>query len=290
MAEQNLRLGILLMVLTTLIFALQDGLSRHLAEAYNVYMVVTIRFWAFAAFVVTLAARQPGGLARALRPAFPLVQILRGLLLVAEVCIMVIAYVRLGLVESHAVFICYPLLVAALSGPMLGERVGWRSWTAIMIGFVGVLVILQPGYAVFSPIAVIPLISAFMFALYSLMTRFVSRRDPATVSFFWTGVAGAVAMTPLGLWNWQPMSGADWGVMGLLCCTSVLAHYTLIRAYEVAEASAVQPFAYLQLPFAATLGVVVFAEQLRPNVVTGAIIVVCAGLFTLWRARVRKVR
>lgn len=287
MAEQNLRLGILLMVFTTLVFALQDVLSRHLGETYNVYMVVTIRFWAFALFVVVLAARQPGGLARALRPEYPALQILRGLLLVTEVCIMVVAFVRLGLVESHAVFTCYPLLVAALSGPVLGERVGWRRWTAIAIGFVGVLVILQPGYAVFSPAALIPLVSAFMFALYGLLTRYVAQRDPAFVSFFWTGVAGAAAMTPLGLWYWQPMTAADWGMMAMLCCTASLAHYTLIRAYEVAEASAVQPFAYLQLPFIAILGVTVFGEVLEPNVILGAVIVVGAGLFTLWRARVR---
>ncbi|MGL4311554.1 MAG: DMT family transporter [Paracoccaceae bacterium] len=287
MAEQNLRLGILLMVFTTLVFALQDVLSRHLGETYNVYMVVTVRFWAFALFVVVLAARQPDGLARALRPEYPALQILRGLLLVTEVCIMVVAFVRLGLVESHAVFTCYPLLVAALSGPVLGERVGWRRWTAIAIGFVGVLVILQPGYAVFSAAALIPLVSAFMFALYGLLTRYVARRDPAFVSFFWTGVAGAAAMTPFGLWHWQPMTPADWGMMAMLCCTAALAHYTLIRAYEVAEASAVQPFAYLQLPFIAILGVTVFDEVLKPNVVLGAVIVVGAGLFTLWRARVR---
>ncbi|MCE6952614.1 DMT family transporter [Cereibacter sphaeroides] len=288
MTEQNTRLGIGLMVLTTFIFALQDGISRHLAEHYSVFMVVMIRFWFFAAFVMLLAARQAGGLARAARSRFPLLQALRGVLLVAEVCVMVISFVKLGLVASHAVFTCYPLLVAALSGPVLGEKVGWRRWTAIGVGFTGVLVILQPGVAVFSPWALVPLLCAFMFAVYGLLTRFVARGDPASVSFFWTGTVGALAVTPVGLWFWEPMALVDWAWMAALCCTAAVAHWCLIRAYELAEASAVQPFAYLQLPFVSVLGLTIFDETLTTNVVIGAGIVVGAGLFTLWRQQVRE--
>ncbi|TDQ59251.1 EamA domain-containing membrane protein RarD [Phaeovulum veldkampii DSM 11550] len=274
------------MVATTAIFALQDGISRHLAGEYNVYMVVMIRYWFFAAFVTVLAARQTGGLRRAAASRQPLLQALRALLLVAEVLIMVQGFVILGLVESHAVFTCYPLLIAALSGPILGETVGWRRWVAIGIGFVGVLVILQPGFAVFAPAALIPLISAFMFALYGLLTRYVGRTDSTTVSFFWTGTVGALAATAIGVWFWEPMSLPDWGWMGLLCLTAATAHWCLIRAYELAEASAIQPFAYLQLVFIAALGITVFNETLRPEVALGAGLVVAAGLFTLWRARV----
>jgi drug/metabolite transporter (DMT)-like permease len=185
------------------------------------------------------------------------------------------------------VFIAYPLIVAALSGPILGEAVGWRRWAAIGVGFVGVLIILQPGLSVFSPWALLPLISAFMFALYSLLTRFVSREDSAQVSFFWTGVAGAVAITPFGLMHWQPMSLADWGWMASLCLTAALGHWLLIRAYAVAEASALQPFAYLQLVWVSVLGLLFLGETLRLNVAVGAAIVAAAGLFALWRERVR---
>lgn len=287
MTEQSTRLGIWLMVATTFLFALQDGVSRHLAGQYNVFMVVMIRYWFFALFVMALAARKPGGIRAAVHTRHPALQVTRGLLLACEVCVMVLAFVVLGLVASHAVFTCYPLLVAALSGPVLGEKVGWRRWTAIGIGFAGVLIILQPGVAVFSPAALIPLLSAFLFALYGLLTRYVSRRDTASVSFFWTGTVGAVAMTPVGLWHWQAMTLPDWGWMATLCCLACVAHWLLIRSYEVAEASAVQPFAYLQLVFAAAIGRFVFGETLRANVMIGAAVVVCAGLFTLWRQRVR---
>lgn len=285
MTTQNLRLGILLMIGTSFVFAMQDGISRHLAGTYNTYMVVMIRYWFFAAFVIALAARAPGGLRVAVRTRQPKVQIFRALLLAAEICVMVTGFTILGLVESHAVFACYPLLVALLSGPVLGEKVGWRRWVAIGIGFAGVLIILRPGFSVFDPAALIPFVSALMFALYGLLTRYVARQDAASVSFFWTGTVGAVAMTAVGVWFWEPMAPGDWIWMGILCLTAATGHFLLIKSLEVAEASAVQPFAYLQLVFATALGIFAFGETLELPVAVGAAVVVGAGLFTLWRAR-----
>lgn len=283
--QNNTRLGIWLMVATTLIFAAQDGLSRYLAGQYNVYVVVMIRYWFFAAFVIAISARKRGGLAQVIRTRQPVLQTIRGALLAAEICVMVTGFTVLGLVESHAVFACYPLLVAALSGPVLGERVGWRRWTAIAVGFIGVLVILEPGVKVFAPAAIIPLVSAFMFALYGLLTRYVARQDSAATSFFWTGVTGAIIMTATGIPNWQPMTQSDSLWMAILCVTGAMGHFTLIKCYEVAEASAVQPFAYLQLVFASAIGLTIFGEVMELNVMLGATIVVMAGLFTLWRER-----
>lgn len=281
--QQNTRLGIYLMIATTMVFAVQDGISRHLVANYNVYMVVMIRFWVFAAFVMALAARSPGGLRAAVRSHRPYVQIFRGVLLVFEVCVMVVAFVKLGLIESHAVFTCYPLLIAAMSGPLLGEHVGWRRWAAIGVGFVGMMIILRPGFSVFSPWALLPLLSAFLFALYGLLTRLVAGRDSASVSFFWTGFAGAVAITPFGVTHFQMMQPLDWLWMAALCVTAIIGHWLLIRAYAVAEASAIQPFAYLQLVFASLIGVFLLGETLHANLVIGGAIVVGAGIFTLWR-------
>ena len=283
--SNNTRLGVLLMIATTFVFAVQDGISRHLASEYNVLMVVMVRYWFFAAFVTAIAYRKAGGIRAAARTEQPLLQILRGLILATEICVMIYAFTLLGLIESHAVFTSYPLLVAALSGPILGEVVGWRRWTAIFIGFVGVLIILKPGFGVFSPAAIVPLAAALLFALYGLLTRFASRKDTAATSFFWTGVSGSVMMTAIGASYWEPMISSDWIWMGTLCITGALGHWLLIKTYEAAEASAVQPFAYLQLVFVSFIGVLVFGESIELNVAIGAAVVVCAGLFTLWRAR-----
>lgn len=291
MTQQNQPwLGIWLMIATTLVFAMQDGISSHLAGEYNVLMVVMIRYWFFGAFVIAVASRKAGGIRAVAATKQPLLQISRALLLVTEICIMVSGFVLLGLVESHAVFTSYPLLIAALSGPLLGEVVGWRRWAAIGIGFVGVIIILQPGFGVFSPYALIPLLSAFLFALYGLLTRYAARQDSAATSFFWTGTVGAVAITFVGVWFWEPMTASDWSWMAVLCVTGAGGHYLLIKCYEVAEAGAVQPFAYLQLVWASMLGVVVFGEVVETNVAIGAGIVVCAGLFTIWRERVASKR
>lgn len=287
MAVQNIRAGIGFMVLTAVIFSVQDALSRYLAGQYNVLMIVMIRYWFFAVFAIALAARSTGGLRATFRTAHPVLQGARGVLLVAQVCMVVLSFTLIGLIASHAIFASYPLVIAALSGPVLGERVGWRRWAAIGAGFAGVLVILQPGLAAFTPATAVALVAAAMFAAYGLMTRYAARSDSATTSFVWAGVAGAVAISCVGWWWWEPMALRDMPLMAALCCTGVAGHWCLIKAYDLAEASAVQPFAYLQLVFASLLGITIFAEVLEPNVALGAAIVVAAGLFTLWRERVR---
>lgn len=281
--SNNVPMGILLMIGATIVFALQDGISRHLAGTYNTYMVVMVRYWFFAAFVLFLAMRAPGGIRSVARTSQLGLQIFRGVLLVAEICVAVYGFTLLGLVESQAVFICYPLLVAALSGPVLGESVGWRRWAAIGVGLIGVLIILKPGVGVFDPAALIPFASALMFAVYGLVTRYAARRDSTATSFFWTGIAGMLFMTSIGIWFWEPMSQNDWLWMALLCVSGVTGHWLLIKCYEMAEASAVQPFAYFHLIWAAILGVSIFGEVIRLNVATGAAIIIAAGLFTLWR-------
>ena len=280
-------LAVVLMCLTCLIFAVQDGFSRVLGQQYPAFLVVMIRYWVFAIFAIVMVSRQPGGLKRAIRTKRPVTQMIRGALLGMETVLMVEAFVRLGLIETHAVFAACPLLIAALSGPILGEKVGWRRWAAIGIGFVGILVILQPGGGVMSLESLLPFGAALMFALYGLLTRKVSRDDPSMVSFFWSGVAGAFAVTLFGIWEWEWLAPGDWIWMAALCLFGMTSHYLMIRAYELAEASALQPFAYTQLVWASIIGMIVFNDVLRPNVVAGAVIVVAAGLFTLWRQRVR---
>ena len=285
MIKQNERLGIFLMVITTIVFASQDGLSKYLATEYNVYMVVMIRYWFFAAFVMTISSRKPGGVKQVAKTKTPLLQIFRSLILVAEMCVTILAFTLLGLAETHAIFASYPLIIAMLSGPILGEHVGWRRWLAICVGFFGILIILNPGNGIFSPYALVPLAGAILFALYGLLTRYAGQYDKSSTSFFWTGTVGCIAMTAIGLNFWDPVSQADWSIMLILSASGMLGHFLLIKCYEVAEASAVQPFAYLQLIWASLIGIIIFGEQITTNVLIGACIIVGAGLFTLWRER-----
>jgi drug/metabolite transporter (DMT)-like permease len=287
MNGQNTRLGVALMIAAVFVFTLQDALSKHLAGAYNPLMVVMIRYWVFAAFVLALALRRPGGLRAGIATRHAGLHMARAALLIAEICIIVTSYTLIGLIDTHAVFAVCPLIIVALSGPVLGEKVGLARWLAIAAGLAGVLVILQPGTGVFSVAALLPLASATMFALYSLLTRRATQAEDAFLSLFWSGIFGAGLITGIGLFWWEPMTGTDWLWMGLYGGLAVFANWLLIRCYEVAEASAVQPFAYFQIVFVSIAGLVVFGETLAPHVVLGAAIVVGAGLVTLLYGRRR---
>ena len=283
--KSNPKLGISLMAVTMLIFAVQDGISQYLAREYNVFFIVMVRYWFFALFVVILCSKQPGGLRKAISTKQHFLQVFRGALLALEVIVMITSFTLLGLIESHAIFSIYPLLVAALSGPVLKEFVGWKRWSAIFIGFIGVMIILKPSNNVFSLEAIIPLVAALMFALYSLLTRYAARQDTSMTSFFWTGLIGAVVMSIVGSGYWIALKPVDWAWLGLLCILACLAHYLLIKCYELSEASSLQPFAYLQLLFATIIGLWIFSEKLEVHVVMGAFLVVLSGLFAIWRER-----
>ncbi len=273
--------GIGLMVLTVMTFAVQDGFSRLLAGNYNTLMVVMVRYWIFAAFVLMLALRRPEGMRAAVQSKRLGAHIARALLLVVEVCIIVWGYTLIGLINSHAVFAICPLLVVALSGPLLGERISLSRWAAVGMGCVGVLVILQPGAQVFSWPALLPLASAVMFALYSVLTRLTTRDEPSFPAFFWPPVIGAVVMTFVGLPQWQAVTPRDWVFLVIYGLMAVLSNFLMQRTYETVEANVVQPFAYLQIVFVTMIGLTFFNEVLHLHVVAGVVIVVLAGLVTL---------
>ena len=285
MTDKDATKGIWLMIAAVSVFAAQDGFSRHLAETYNTFMVIMIRYWFFAVFVIVLAWRQPQGFRAAVRTRHPWLHLIRASLLIAEVCVIVQGYTLIGLINSHAIFAVCPLLVAGLAVPLLGERIAWQRWAAIGTGLAGVLIILQPGSGVFSLASLLPLAAATMFALYSLLTRLTTRDEPAFVALFWSGVIGAILVSIVGLPNWEPMVGADWLWMTIYALLAVAGNWLLIRCYEVAEASSVQPFAYLQIVLVSLIGIVVYDEVLRTPVIIGGGIVVAAGLFALVHSR-----
>jgi drug/metabolite transporter (DMT)-like permease len=279
------QLGISLMIGAMLSFSVQDGLSRYLADTYNTPMVVAFRYWVFAAYVMILAARRPEGIRAAIHSTRLPIHILRAVLLVIEIAIMIWAYTMIGLIETHAVFAFCPLLVVALSGPLLGEKISLHRLIALGVGMVGVLVILRPGSGVFSWAAALPLVSALFFALYSVLTRLTARAEPNFPSFFWPAVIGAFIMTFIGVPKWETVAPHDWPWMFAYAAVSVLSNWLLLRTYELAEASAVQPFAYMQFVFIALIGIFAFGESLSLVVVLGASLVIAAGIYALWSER-----
>lgn len=279
-----------MIILANLVFASQDGLTKHLAEHYNVFSIIMIRYWAFLAFVLIMSMMGKGGIRQVARTKMPKMQMARGVFLALQVCMAAFMFAELGLINTHVIFASYPLLVTLFSIPLLGERVGIWRLSAVIFGFIGVLIILQPGLGSFDTLSILPLFAAATFALYSIMTRYVARTDTGETSFFWTGVGGMITMTLIGPFFWDPIYGMDIVWMGMLCITGAASHYLMIKALEAAEASVLQPFSFLQLVFASIIGVVFYGEILTTNTFFGASIIVMSGLFIIWRERQKQIR
>lgn len=276
-------LGYLYVLLAITIFAGQDAFSKLLGDKYPPIMVTMIRFWAFAVFVILLAATSPDGLRKAIATKRPVLQVIRGMLLVSEVVVVVISFTIAGLAMTQSIFQATPLMITLLSVPLLGETVGWRRGVALAVGLIGVLIILNPTNVHFDIRLLLPLGAGFMFALYSIATRAVSSTDSAVTSVFYAGVAGAALATVIGPFYWTPIAMEDWPAMAALCICGATSHYFMIKAYSLLSAVEVQPLTYLQLVMGVAVAVAFFGETVSVNMAIGAVIVVGAGLFTVWR-------
>ena len=281
--QNNVLYGISLMVITTFMFSSMDGVSRYLAENNNIFTLVTMRYWFIAFVMIVTCLFIKNHVSDILNTKQPYIQFSRGVILSLNNCLVVYTFTLLGLVETHAIIACYPLIVAGLSVPFLGERFGWRRWMAIFTGFIGVIIILRPNTNVITEGSIFAIVGAIMFAVYLILTRYVSRSDTAITSFFWTGIGGTVTMSLISLFIWDDILKDDYLWLLIMCVLSAGSHFMMVKTLEVAEASVVQPFSYLQLVFGSIIGVTIFSESIDLMIVIGALVVIGSGLFTTWR-------
>ena len=281
--QNNVLFGITLMVITTFMFSSMDGVSRYLAEKNNVFTLVTMRYWFIAFVMMVTCLFIKNRISDILNTKQPYIQFSRGVILSLNNCLVVYTFTLLGLVETHAIIACYPLIVAGLSVPFLGERFGWRRWMAIFTGFIGVIIILRPNTNVITEGSIFAIVGAIMFAVYLILTRYVSRSDTAITSFFWTGIGGTVTMSLISLFIWDDILKEDYLWLLIMCVLSAGSHFMMVKTLQVAEASVVQPFSYLQLVVGSIIGVTIFSESIDLMIIVGALVVIGSGLFTTWR-------
>ena len=281
--QNNVLFGITLMVITTFMFSSMDGVSRYLAENNNVFTLVTMRYWFIAFVMMVTCLFIKNRVSDILNTKQPYIQFSRGVILSLNNCLVVYTFTLLGLVETHAIIACYPLIVAGLSVPFLGERFGWRRWMAIFTGFIGVIIILRPNTNIITEGSIFAIIGAIMFAVYLILTRYVSRSDTAITSFFWTGIGGTITMSLISLFIWDDILKEDYLWLLIMCVLSAGSHFMMVKTLQVAEASVVQPFSYLQLVFGSIIGVTIFSESIDLMIIVGALVVIGSGLFTTWR-------
>ena len=173
----NVKKGIIMIVLATLFFAIMDGVSRYLADTYNVFVINMIRSWVLALLVISISLRKKNGIKKVIYTKQPIIQFIRGILLISAILIGVYSFTKLGLVQTHSILSFFPLIVVALSGPILNEKIGIQRWSAVLFGFLGILIILDPKNFVVSFDALLPILGAFVLGFYTVLTRKVSKHD-----------------------------------------------------------------------------------------------------------------
>ncbi len=270
--------GIVATLIATLLFASQDAVTKHLMSSLHISQILFVRFSVFTVFALILC-HQRNGILIALRANRPWLQISRGLMIVIEMVIFAYALHLLGIAPTHALFASFPIMVTALSIPLLGEAVGMRRWVAVITGFLGTLIILKPGFGVIHPGALIALLGGLMFALYNLMTRLAARTDSFETSLLYFGLVGLAFSTLLVPFYWKMPNIQESGWLLVVSMTGMIGHYLLIKALEITPAAVLQPFNYFILLWAMIVGYLIYDEVLDPVTLLGATIVISSGIF-----------
>ncbi|MFM2276025.1 MAG: hypothetical protein RL211_1897 [Pseudomonadota bacterium] len=296
--QNNTARGILYLCLGVLVFSLQDAIIKRVSTVYPLTEVVCIRSLVGMPILLMLVQYQVGW--RAIIGSHLGSLVLRALILFVSYIAYYMSFPALPLADAVALYFTVPLFVTALAGPVLGERVGWKVWAAVMVGFAGVAIMLQPGQGLFEPAALLSLLSAAMYAGSMLMGRKLGSTQVASVMSFyqnWVFLVGA-GLTALVLkqldivdaahpslsflvrpWVWPTFMD---GLLMVLCGVVAAAGMVfLTSAYRVARASAVTPFEYTGILWAPLWGFLFFSEMPRATTVAGAIVIVGAGLAAL---------
>jgi drug/metabolite transporter (DMT)-like permease len=282
MDRQTTVRGIRWMLLSMFLFACLDAGIKVLAQGYAAQQILAVRFLVFLALVVALIG--PFKVREALRSARPGLQVVRVLVLLAEMAVFVAAIRALPLADVHAVAASTPLFVTALAQPFLGEKVGPRRWAAVLAGMAGLIIVVRPGFDT-DLAMLIPLAGALLWAIYQIMVRKISRVDGPDTTILYTALIGLLVTAGLAPPVWVAPSLADWGLLVAVALFGAGAHLALIRALDAAPASVVQPFAYTLVVWAVLLGFLIFGDVPDLLTIVGAAVVVASGLYVWHRER-----
>ena len=266
------------------LFACLDTTAKYLNTHMDSLQIVWARYTS--AFLLTLLISNPLTKPGLLRTAKLRLQITRSLLLVASTALNFLALRYMQLADVLSIIFTFPFIVAIISGPMLGEWIGWRRWCAIMFGFGGVLLIARPGSGSMQPAALFSLAATTCYGFYAVTTRIVTRTDSNQTSLLYGNMIGALVMLPVLPFVWSPPS--DWVIAAMMLGTGVLGslgHFCLISGHKLAPASVLSPFIYTQLIWVTILGYLVFGSLPTGLTLAGAAMVVGSGLYLLYRER-----
>ena len=278
-------IGILFAILAYFSFSLLDATQKTLVIYYSVFQLLLIKYF----FVLTLSlieSKRKKNISFYKSKNIKM-QIFRSVLSVLESGFFVLSFKYLSLADAHSVGSLAPVIVVALSAIILKEKVSTKTWIAIFIGFIGVLIILRPTSSIFDPKALLPLVAAFVLGLYQIITKKVSEQDPTEVSLFYTSIIGIITMSFLAPSFWKPIDSSSYILFLAIGVFFSLGIYLQIIALSKARASIIQPFHYTLIFWAIILGYIFYDDVPDIFTIIGALIITISGIFVIKQTSLR---
>lgn len=283
MASENLR-GIAAMLAAVGAFAMMDALLKHLAPHYPALQLSALRGAASLPFMI--APLIVMGRLRELKPVRWPLHLLRGVLTLVIMTGFIYAVRVLSLADAYSIFLAAPLIITALSVPLLGEHVGWRRWLAIAVGLTGVLIMLRPQAAsVVTLGALAALASATAYAVSAITVRVLTRTDTTASLVFWVVVQLTLYSALLAAPHWQPIRPEHWWALVGIGISGAIAQHLLTEAFRLAPASVVAPFEYTALLWGIAIDFAVWHVLPSGRVLFGGGVVIASGMYLIWRER-----
>ena len=268
---------IALAILATLLFAFLNSMTKHVSQVYPMVMILWFRYLFFGGYGLAIGLRTHRK--RAFSSLVPILQITRALLLLAEIGVYVFAFRHLPLAEISAISGAGPIVTMAMSTLILREVISLRQWLIVAFGFIGIVIIVKPGFSSFNPWMLIPLFGTVLWGLYQVLTRLVSQYDGAERTTLFTGTIGFVILCSVLPFYWLPVDINWLGKFSVLAILGVAGHSTLIKALTIAPASLLQPFSYVNMVWAVLFGWLFFDTIPEITTFIGSGIIIFSGVY-----------
>lgn len=285
--------GVTLMAFAMLLLPCMDAIAKYMATFADMSpgQVTFYRF--FFQIVCTIPLIFTAAGSATLRPTRPWLNLLRGVIHGAASLLFFAAVKYMPLADVFAIYFVEPFILTAMSAAFLGDRVGWRRWLAIIVGFVGALIVIQPSFALFGWTALLPVGCAFLYSVYLFMNRAIGDADSPLTMQTIAGFGGTLFMgaalfigNSAGVEDFAlslPTSVFTLALLVILGALSGYAHMLVVRAFRMAPLSLLAPFQYFEIISATVLGYAIFGDFPTPSKWLGIAIIVASGLFIIWR-------
>ena len=283
MQSDNLR-GIILMLLSMAVLSVMDAIMKELTAHYPSLQIASLRGLVSLPFVVAWVLWQRRGFATLFRVRWGW-HVARGVLAVLMLTSFIYAISEMPLSEAYTLFFIAPLMITALSVPLLGETVGWRRWVAVLVGFSGVLIVMRPGFTAVNLATLAILVGATCYALNAITVRILGRTDSTAAMSFWFMAFVALGAGLLAIPEWQPVRMADAGWLVGMGISGALGQVLITEAFRCAPVSVIAPFEYSTLFWGVLLDVAIWGVLPGPIVFVGAAVIVGSGLYLIHRER-----